>query len=425
MRGARGSVILAAAALVVGATTARAGDDFGGGSVVFARGTSLWRTDAKGKAPVELVALPGAAEDVRAIRADAAGATLIVDVAGKWFWTRIADGAAAPLAPLACAAGGATLVADGSCVVCASPRATATIIRLADGKAFDTGVAAGGAIITVGPAGRALIWAEAGGVFSAPPGRAKDRTALAAEPPLAHFTPSPDGKRALGVYRETEGDKDRDGIHELLYTVALDGTGARRKVIRNGVPLVWSWDSQWALVQDRGAGCVMRGVGGEYKCWKGYTAQSIAPDGSWALLLGPRDPKAAEKLAAQAQAENLAKQKAARDAKLKARAKPKAKPRGKDRGHHRGPDPDSGTDGGTEGGGTDDGTDEPDFAGPDDDLDTDPDAAEVEPVPLPARPFSLYRARRDGAYTDKPVVIVREVGGAAVWLPAPPAPPAP
>jgi hypothetical protein len=40
-------------------------------------------------------------------------------------------------------------------------------------------------------------------------------------------------------------------------------------------------------------------------------------------------------------------------------------------------------------------------------------------VPMPKRPFSLFRARRDGAYTDKPVVIVKDVDGAAAWLPAP------
>ncbi len=408
----------AIAILIAVAPAVRADDEFAGGSVVFARGTSLWRTDARGKAATELVALPGKGEDVRAIRADAAGANLIVDLAGRWYWTRLTDGTAAALAPLACASGGATLVGDGSCVVCASPRGTATIIRLRDGKSFDTGVAAPGATVALSPAGRALVWAEAAGMFASPPGRTKDRRSLGSEAPLAHFTPSPDGTRALGVYRETEVDKDRDGIHELLYTIALDGTGARRKVIRHGVPLVWSWDSQWVLVQDRGAGCVMRGVGGEYKCWKGYTAQSIAPDGAWALLLGPRDSHAADALAAKAQAENLAKIKANEKAKADARrkAKPKPRPRG---GHHRGPDPD---DGGPDDGG--EGGEEPDFAGPDEDLDDGGDIAD-QPVPLPARPFSLYRARRNGAYTDKPVVIIKDVDGAAVWLPAPPAPPAP
>ncbi|MCE9580783.1 MAG: hypothetical protein K8W52_47155 [Deltaproteobacteria bacterium] len=408
----------AIAILIAIAPAAHADDEFGGGSVVFARGTSLWRTDARGKAATELVALPGKGEDVRAIRADAAGATLMVDVAGRWYWTRITDGTAAPLAPLACASGGATLVGDGSCVVCASPRGTATIIRLRDNKSFDTGVAAQGATVAISPAGRALVWAEAAGMFASPPGRTKDRHLLGSESPLSSFTPSPDGTRALGVYRETEADKDRDGIHELLYTVALDGTGARRKVIRHGVPIVWSWDSQWVLVQDRGAGCVMRGVGGEYKCWKGYTAQSIAPDGAWALLLGPRDAKAAEALAQKAIAENLAAIKANEKAKAEARRKkPKPKPRG---GHHRGPDPDEGTPPDDGGGGEEGPGDEPDFAGPDDDLEGDTDVADL-PVPLPARPFSLYRARRNGAYTDKPIVLVKDVDGAAVWLPAPPA----
>jgi len=358
--------LLAIAAVLAIASVARADEeDFHGAQVVYAKGTSLWKTDARGKKSTELVALPDGAkaETVRAIRADATGKILVVDLGGTWYWTKLSDtgDTAAPLAAIGCGAGAAaTLALDGTCVVCANDKGSASVRKLGTDAHVDRDVPATGAIVAGAQAARALIWADPTGVWSAPVGgaHAQEKKPLAGEAPLAHFSPSPDGARALGVYKAAD-EKDA----QLLYSFPLDGSGARRKVIRNAVPIEWSWDSAWVLVQDGGSACVMRAVGGEYKCWKGYTAVGIAEDGAWALLLGPRDGSAAK-------------------------SKPKAKPK-----HDQ----------------------------PDDNAESEDETDAVDTaVPLPKRPFSLFRARRDGAYTEKPVAIVRDVDGPAAWLPGAP-----
>ena len=356
---------LAAALLLaaVAVSPARADDGDPTGSVVYAKGTSLWRIAATGRGKaVEVVALPDGAkaDTVRAIRIDHGGHVLIVDIAGAWYWSKLDGDSASPLTTIGCGNGPAELALDATCVVCASDKGTASIHKLGTDQHVDHDVPAAGAIVTGAAAARALIYADASGVWSTTAGAAapdpKAKKPLAAEPPLAHFSVSPDGTRGLGVYKAAD-EKDA----QLLYTFPLDGSGARRKSIRNGVPIEWSWDSAWALVQDGGKACVMRAVGGEYKCWNGYTAVGIADDGAWALLLGSRDGKSP------------------------------AKPGKHDKAK---PAPTSDEEG------------------------EDSAAADDTPVPLPKGPFSLYRARRDGAYTDKPVVIVHDVDGPAAWLPA-------
>ena len=360
----------ACAAVLFGSVTRAQADDDDtepkAGQVVYAKGTSLWRIAATGRGKAtEVVALPAGAKgsDVRAIRADPGGHTLIVDVAGTWYWTRLDGDTAAPLAAIGCGAGPATLSLDGALVVCGGDKSGVSVLKLGAADRVDRDVPAAGAAVLGAQGARTLLWADATSVWSAPLGPATAARALA-DAPLAHFSPSPDGTHALGVYKAAD---DHDA--QLLYTFPLDGSGARRKVIRNGVPIEWAWDSKWALVQDGGSACVMKAAGGEYKCWKGFTAVGVADDGAWALMLGTRDGKPAAE-------------------------KPKAKDKGK---HH------------------DDAAAAPAPAGEED----GGDATDDTPVPLPKGPYSLYRGRRDGAYTDKPVVIVHDVDGAAAWLPAP------
>jgi hypothetical protein len=326
--------------------------------VVFARDGALWRTDGKGAGPAEeLAALPGAATaaDVRTLRTDAAGKVLIADIAGTWHWLPL-DGSTTALTALACK-GAASLADDASCVTCANDKDQVRIIQLATGKTFDVAVPAAGAVIAGTGKQRRLIWSDAG-IWSAPPGKLAAKQSLAPEAPLRALSIAPDASRALGVYAgEIYTSRKETEPAEVLFTFALDGVGARRKTIRTGVPVMWSHDSQWVLVQDGANACIARGVGGQYKCWKGYTATSLAPDGSYALVLGPRKG-----------------------------GKDKDAPR-KERGGERG--------------------------GEGDDDDDDDDATATAPT----GPLSLYRAELSGAYTDPPVVVETIVEGAAVWLP--------
>ncbi|HEY5938337.1 MAG TPA: hypothetical protein VIU61_26980, partial [Kofleriaceae bacterium] len=185
----------------------------------------------------------------------------------------------------------------------------------------------------------------------------RQKTKVAPEAPLRSFIASPDGNRAFGVYSDYLNEGARKKVPaELLMGFALDGQAARRKAVQHGVPVEWSHDGQYLLVQDGSAACLIRATGGQYKCWKGFTAVSLAPDGSYALVLGNRDGS---------------KQK-------------------------------------------------PDKRGADATEDTgDGEADDDVPVPLPTGALALYAARLAGPHSLAPKLVAKIVDGAAVWLPKP------
>lgn len=352
-------------------------DDIGG-TVIFARGSSLIRVDAHGKAETELAKL-AAKVTVRALRSDAGGTVLLADLAGKWAWMPL-DGQAKALIELPCADGPAQLAEDGASVACRSPRAAnQTIVvelaaRPAPGISIDVPP---GMVRPIGTGiERHFVWADASGVWTAPAFDPKRKTRVAPDAPLRGFLPSPDGDRALGVYADQVfSDVHHTRPAEVLMTVQLDGQGARRKAIRDGVAVEWSHDAQWILIQDGASACIMRASGGQYKCWKGYTAASISGDGHWGLVLGNRD--------------GSKKQVAARPARPAHSADPATKPWDK----------------------LDEPSDELEAGEP------QPATDDVSVAP-PSGPLALYRVRVDGAFTDRPTLLVKVVDGAAVWVPA-------
>jgi hypothetical protein len=378
-------------ALAAGARVAHADDDHLGGTIIFARGASLYRTDPRGKGPAhELAPLPAGAKasDVRALRSDAAGGVLLADVGGRWQWMRLDEQA---LRPLPCADGPAQLAEDGACVLCGAAKGS-QIVNLATGAATALPIAIDGARLAGDGASRRLIWADGEGVWAAPPGNLTRKAKVAPEPPLRHFLVATGGDRAVGVYDGTVFDGKARKPAQLLYGFALDGAAARRRAIRGGIPLEWSHDGTWVLIQDGASACLMRATGGQYKCWPGYTAVSLAPDGAYALVLGSRD-RGAKK-----EGKKPAPPAKGKPGKGKAAPPPPPPPAVE-------PDPGAepaegsdGSEGEGEGG-----------AAP-----LSPDV----PVALPSGPLSLYRARLDGAFVDPPLVVEREVEGAAVWVPA-------
>jgi hypothetical protein len=354
-------VACALAAMIALAPAAYADDDFGGATIVFARGGTLYRSDPRGRNETELAKLPDKAA-VRALRTDAAGKVLLVDLGGTWSWLPL-DGSTTTLAPLPCLDGPAQLAEDTGCVLCRAQQGS-VIIHLASGKATPVDVpASAGSRISGLLGAHLLVWADATGVWTAPPGAPKHTTKAAPEAPLRSFLPSPDGKRALGVYTSevyTPSDIHHPKPAEVLMSFALDGQGARRKVIQAGVPVEWSHDSQWVLVQDGASACIMKAMGGEYKCWKGYTAASIAPDGKFALVLGNRD-----------------------GSKKQTPGKPKS---GESEGE-----------------------------------DAEGAAPEDVYVPPPTGPLALYRVALEGsAFTEPAALVTKIVDGAAVWVPGTP-----
>lgn len=337
-------------------STAYADEDFGEGTVIFARGSSLYRVDAKGKDETEVAQLPTKTQ-VRALRTDAKGSVLLADLAGKWAWMPL-DGSTTTLTDLPCIDGPAQLAEDGACVLCRAQQGS-VIVNLKTMKSFPVDIPAPGTRLTGDGAQRRMVWADANGVWSSPPGNPKQKVQVAPEAPLRGFLPSPDGTRAVGVFADQiYTDARHQKAADVLMSFQLDNQGAKRKAIQNGVALDWSHDSQWVLVQDGASACIMRAAGGQYKCWRGYTAASLSSDGRWGLVLGNRD-----------------------GSKKQSHAKPKS--------------------GGTEDAPSDD---------PVDDVS----------VPPPSGPLALYRTRLEGAYTDSPTLLVKVIDGAAVWVPKAP-----
>ncbi|MDB4960813.1 MAG: hypothetical protein JWP01_812 [Myxococcales bacterium] len=366
--------------LLVGPT--HADDDYGGGSVIFVRGSALYRTDPRGRGETEVAQLP-AQVAVRALRTDARGKVLLADLGGRWSWMKL-DGSTTTLTELPCADGPAQLAVDGACVLCRSTTSAtgSVIVNLATARTTPIEIPAPGARLVGEGANRRLIWADASGVWSSPPGDAKKKQQVAPEPPLRSFLPSPDGSRAVGVFLDKVYQGKQTKPAELLMSFALDGQAVRRKAIKSGVPIEWSYDNRWVLVQDGSSSCTMSATGGEYKCFKGYTGASIAPDGQWSLALGNRNAKAdADKTSKKSSKKGSKKE----STKNKDAKKEDAEPTGEAE------------------------TREGDDGAPTDDV----------AVPPPTGPLALYRLKLAGAFNESPALIVKVVDGAAVWVPAP------
>jgi hypothetical protein len=400
----RGAAAAVLCGLGLAGRSARADDDFAGATVIFARGSSLFQVDARGRSETEIAQLP-AKITPRALRSDAGGTVLLADLAGKWAWMPL-DGSTKSLTELPCADGPAQLAEDGSSVLCRSARTAnrSILVELPHGpgaaaRTVALDIPPGGARIVGTGAERALVWADAAGVWTAPAGDPKHKTRVAPDPPLRGFLPSPDGERAIGVFADQMfTDVRHTKAAELLMTLQLDNHGARRKAIRDGVAVEWSHDAQWVLVQDGGSACIMRASGGQYKCWRGYTAASLSSDGRWGLALGNRD-----------------------GSKKQPAAKPAARPAGKPAATAKPPPPrpdpvPADPRGDKPWDRLDEPSDEPE--GPD--AGDAPPANDDVSVAPPSGPQSLYRLRLEGAFTDRPTLLVKVVDGAAVWIPKPP-----
>jgi len=370
------TLVLVAALVSSAAVSAAPAEDIDG-NIVFARGTALLKADPRGKTETTIATLPAKAA-VRALRTDAAGKILLADVGGTWSWMPL-DGSTKTLTDLPCDAGPAQLGEDGLCVLCRAKEGRSIIVNLKTGKVTPVDVPAGGRIAGVG-ADRKLVWADKTAVWTASPADPKTKKQVAKQSPLRGFLPSPDGTHAVGVYSSElyEGKRGSKNTRpaELLMVFALDGEGARRKTIQSGVPVEWSHDGGWVLVQDRSSACIMFAAGGEYKCWRGYTAASIAPDGKYALLLGNRD---------------------------KHSDKPKKKKKKGKKGKKEKEAP----------------PEEEEASGEPVDAEHGPEdvAADEVPVELPKGPLSLYRAELSGPYALSPRLVEKLVDGAAVWIP--------
>jgi len=213
----------------------------------------------------------------------------------------------------------------------------------------------------------------------------------------------------VGVYEDAVHESAKvTKPAEMLMGFGLDGQGARRKTVRASVPVEWSFDNQWVLVQDGSSACITRATGGEYKCWRGYTAVSLAPDGSYALLLGNRD-QPPEPTKSESKSKSKSKSKKSKSKSKSKKSKSRSSARSSPSPVFAFPDdsPD-----GSPVDPFDEPADEPEQRGTSEDMPID-DVA----VPPPSGPLALYRAKLGGAFTETPALVVRVVDGAAVWIP--------
>lgn len=428
-----------------GVSHAANSDDARDDYIVFGRGDALWRTDWRGKATVELAKLPAGvvASQVTRLAADANGETLLAEAGSHWYWLPLRDSSPA-LRLLPCAAGPAELAPDGKWVVCNNKEHRAQRIVLATGKVTSLGLGGGYWRVVQGESGPALIWADGNGVWRAGLDNPKRVVQLSILAPLRHFLVAPDGTRALGVFVGKTHQGKKLVEEPMLHSFTLDGSQAKRKAIKHGQPLAWSHDANWALVQDRTGACLMRVVGGQYKCWTGYVAASLSGDGRWALVLGNR-----EDAPVRPKGKGKSSQKAGRDGKSVdgglakgQRGKGQAgKPTGKTdtaaSSANASPPSDkspagsndiatesANRTGGEEGVGGEEGAGGNEESGQIDDELVDDEQMEEVAQPggagpalvLPAGPHHLYRADVNGAFTDPPVLLQRLVEGAAVWV---------
>lgn len=354
-------------------TAAHAEDDPANRTIIFARGDKLIKADGRGKNESELATLPAKAQ-VRALRVDAAGKVLLADVGGTWSWMKL-DGSASSLTALPCDPGPAHVTEDAMYVLCRKNNAS-LVVNLTNGRLTPLPIATAGARLVGTGAERKLIWADDQSVWSATPPKLKPTSKVAPEAPLRGLLPSPDGSHAVGTYKgEVFENVKKKTEGEVLMVFALDGQAARRKAIQAGVPIEWSHDSKWVLVQDGANACIMLAAGGQYKCWKGYTAAAISPDGKYALVLGNRHSDEDS------------------DKKSKKSKKSKSDKKKKEPA----PEP---------------------VAEPTEDVEGEGDMPTDDvPVAPPSGALSLYRAQLEGAYTTTPQLVTRVVDGAAVFVP--------
>jgi hypothetical protein len=274
-----GWLTVAVGVAVVGAlsTTAAAEPS---GTIIYSRNGVLHQRSAAGSEDArELgpVFADGAALDT--LIAAPRGGLLIAGSKGRYRQAALPSaGAALSAAPLLCWTM-PRLSADGQTVVCGSGSGATLVAEPAARRRWlvrGDGARAGwlpGARAAVVIAGDAIVAQAATG----------SPRMLAPHAPTGTLSVSPNGDRAVGVY--AGGGEDVSSLHTFL----LDGTAVRRTLMRRAEPIAWSADGRWLLVQQEREACLIRAVGGQYKCWNRYRAVAISPTGDYALLVKPSD----------------------------------------------------------------------------------------------------------------------------------------
>lgn len=258
-----------------------AGEEPASEGVLFVRGASLMRVALSGKGePTEVAKLPAEGFAITDMQASRDGHVLLLSSGDGSRWIELGAGATPTAKPASCPSE-AKLSPNGRCLVCPASPGSARVIRLASGKGTNYQIPSS-SVQFLGPAGYSLVAVGDANIWAFPLRRSKKPKKLAPHRPLRAFLPAPNGKRAVGVYPFEDT--------RTLETFRLDGKAARRTLMRDAEAVAWSANSEWLLVEQKNQACIVRAVGGEYKCWRGFTGAAISPEGNFAVLAKPTDP---------------------------------------------------------------------------------------------------------------------------------------
>ena len=255
-----------AVAIAIGTAEARK-EEPPAGDLAWIKDGAIWRAPlAAPEQPVKLAELAVAPALVHRLVAAGDGSALLVDLGANAAWIDLAGGKAAAPVFLPCAGG--RLASDGGRVLCGARRGKGSVAYRMRPRLGSAALEALDPARTAFTAGDRLV-SEVDGAL-----RADDKV-VAPHAPVDRLMVSPDGARAVGRYQDGDGD--------ALFGFRLDGRAARRKLI-TGTPIAWSADSVWLAVDGDNTACVLRAVGGEYKCWDDFRVLALSADGARALL---------------------------------------------------------------------------------------------------------------------------------------------
>ena len=261
-----------ASATIVVALCCLAGESHATDRLFFARKGKLLSVNANGRGTKRIVTL---AKKTRIVSLSVSnnGVVLIKDSKGKWLW--VDSNKRKPVAKALACAGHATIAPNGKVVVCSGAPKVTYIHDLAGNqiRMIPTGVK------QVGFKNRhstELVAATDGKLWAIPLADWEAQRLLSPHAPVDGLLVAPNGNRAVGRYP--------DGKRKRIFSFRLDGKAAKRRLVRNAVPVAWSADSTWLLAQVGNMACVVRGVGGQFKCWRKFRALALSRDGATAIL---------------------------------------------------------------------------------------------------------------------------------------------
>jgi hypothetical protein len=276
---ARRAAVALAAACLLGAAPAPAGVGPAPGPtgvVVFGRHGGLWAIGAEGGGePVTVATAANPAPALQSVVVAPTGLVVARAEDGSAWWTQLRLGAIRRLARARGCVGLAIVAPTGDRFACRAD-GTSMLVQPTTWRAQTAAIE--GELGGVTLSGE-LVVATDDAIYGATIAAPADRRQLAPHRPSGAWLAAPGGQRAAGVYADPAPDPNGG-----LYQFALDGKAARRRLAADAIPIAWSSDAEWLLLQSPDSACFVRAVGGEYQCWDGFRAVAVSPDDGYVLL---------------------------------------------------------------------------------------------------------------------------------------------